>query len=199
MDTRIEYDFPPGHPGRADYTPGSLDATDWARHHVHPLGQRDFPVDHPKAADTPGNENAVVWTAGVDPRNPHREAFTGRTPEQAAAVKRLSLEASRRALESPVMQPLDAITAAAAMNAKRKELGRDILTPAEHAAVLAELQQQPRAAQPSAEEQAAAARYREALAYLTGKGVPAEMAAATVRSLGAETVLTRGHEPPEGA
>ncbi len=139
MPPPIEEDFPKGHPARGDYDPKSAEAIEWARKNVSPLGQRDFPVDHPKAADTPGNLNAVEWRTGINPHNPHLEAFTARTPEQAASVKALSEVASKAAVESPVYQPLDAFAVSEAMNKKRKALGRDILTEAEHSEVLAEL------------------------------------------------------------
>jgi hypothetical protein len=136
----IETDFPKGHPARHDYDPTSPEAQEWLRVNVHPMGERAFPVDHPAAVDTPGNMNSVEWQPGIDPRNPHREAFSGRTPEQAAGVRALSAAASNAAKESPVMKPLDALEVAKAMNAKRKKVGRDVLTAAEYESVLAALQ-----------------------------------------------------------
>jgi hypothetical protein len=132
-----EHDFPPGHPGRADFDAESPEAKEWARKNVAPLGERDFPVDHVKAADTPGNENAVEWKPGVDPRNPHRQEFTGRTPAQAEAVADLSAVASAAAKESPVSRPVDAAILNAMLDEKRADLGRDILTADEYAQVLA--------------------------------------------------------------
>ncbi len=132
-----ESDFEPGHPGRSDYNPASPEAQEWVRKNVHPLGERDFPVDHPAAADTPGSLNSIQWVAGVDPLNPEREAFTGRSPEQAAAVRELSERASKAAAESPVVPPLNAEEVAARMNAKRVEVGNDVLTDEEVRAVMA--------------------------------------------------------------
>ncbi|HKC69974.1 MAG TPA: hypothetical protein VKB60_00060 [Terriglobales bacterium] len=132
-----ERDFPAGHPSSPDYNPQSAEAREWARLNVHPLGERDFPVDHPKAADTPGNLNRTVWRAGVDPLNPHLEEFTGRTPEQAAAVRELSVLASKAAIESPALEPVDAGVVNAALATKRKELGVDSLTEAQVREVLA--------------------------------------------------------------
>jgi hypothetical protein len=106
MPPTNETDFPPGHPARFDYDPKSPEAVEWARKNVHPLGERDFPVDHPKAGDTPGNGNSVEWRAGVDPAHPEREEFTGRSPEQAAAVKALNAELAKAAQESPVLEPM---------------------------------------------------------------------------------------------
>jgi hypothetical protein len=75
---------------------------------MHPKGERDYPVDHPKAVDTPGNTNSVGIQAGVDPSHPEREAFTGRSPEQAAAVRKLNADKAREALESPALEPVEA-------------------------------------------------------------------------------------------
>jgi hypothetical protein len=138
MERKVETDFPAGHPGRADWDPDSPEAIEWARVNVSVMGERDFPVDHPGAIDTPGNMNQTVILPGVDPRNPHREAFTGRTPAQAAAVADLSRQASERAKESPVTQPVDAAVLNEMLDAKRRELRRDILTADEYALVLAE-------------------------------------------------------------
>lgn len=137
---QIERDFPPGHPAASDYDPRSPEAIEWARRNVTPFGQRDFPVDHPKAADTPGNTNTLEWETGVDPHNPHREAHTGRTPEQAAGVAAMSETASRAAKESPVTLPLDAAVVNTALDKKRVEVGRDLLTPEEYSEVIAEVQ-----------------------------------------------------------
>src|SRR5436305_12698023 len=96
-----EPDFPPGHPARFDYDPESREAREWARINVHPKGERDFPVGHPKALDTPGNTNARPVLAGVDPDHPEREAFTGRSPAQAAALRKLYQEQAANVKESP--------------------------------------------------------------------------------------------------
>ena len=137
MAVQPETDFPQGHPGRGDWNPRTREAQEWARQNVHPLGERDFPVDHPKAADTPGNLNAVEVHAGEDPLNPHREAFTGRTPEQVAAIRELSAAASEYAEPSPAARPVDAVEVNTALNAMREKLGRDLLTPEEYSKVLA--------------------------------------------------------------
>jgi hypothetical protein len=132
-----EQDFPPGHPGRADYDPRSPEAQEWARTHIHPLGERDFPMDHPAAADTPGNLTKLVYEAGVDPKNPHREPFTGRSPEQVAGIRALSEAATKAAAESPALAPLDAMAVNEALNQRRAELGRDVLTDEEYREVIA--------------------------------------------------------------
>jgi len=131
-----EQDFPPGHPGRSDYSSSSSDAREWARLNVHPLGEPSFPVGHPGRADTPGNFTSVEWRGGVDPLNPHIEPFTGRTPEEAEAVRAMSEAASKAAAESPVLPAIDAADVAARMAAKRQELGQAILTPEQVSAVL---------------------------------------------------------------
>lgn len=103
--TPQEQDFPPGHPARFDYNPDSPEAKEWARKNVHPKGERDFPVDHPKAVDTPGNTNHVPVLAGVDPNHPELEAFTGRTPEVAERVREIQRRMSAAAKESPSLDP----------------------------------------------------------------------------------------------
>jgi hypothetical protein len=106
MTQVLEQDFPPGHPKRFDYDPKSPEAIEWARVHSHPKGERDWPVDHVNAVDTPGNKNSITWQPGVDPFHPELEAFTGRTPEQAAAVRALEAEASAKAKPSPILPPV---------------------------------------------------------------------------------------------
>lgn len=103
MATPQEPDFPPGHPKRFDYDPESPEAIEWARVHIHPAGERDFPIDHPKAVDTEGNTNHIPVHAGVDPNKPELEAFTGRTPRQVEAEKRLW--ADRVAASKPTIDP----------------------------------------------------------------------------------------------
>lgn len=109
MPTPQEPDFPAGHPARGDYNPASAEAQEWARRNIHPEGERDFPVDHPKAVDTPGNTNHYTWAPGLDPAKPHLEAHTGRTPEQAKAAadvyKRLGAKAKPTPALEPVMAP----------------------------------------------------------------------------------------------
>jgi hypothetical protein len=105
---RLEEDFPVGHPKRHDYNPASAEAKEWSRKNVSPKGERDWPVDHPAALDTQGNTNSRVWRAGVDPLHPELEEFSGRTPEQAHAVKMHNAELARAAKESPVVQPITA-------------------------------------------------------------------------------------------
>lgn len=100
-----EDDYPRGHPGRFDYDPKSPEAIEWRRQHYNPKGERDWPVGHPAAADTPGNKNNVVVLAGVDPDNPHLEPFTGRTPEQAAALREALAPAAAVAKPSEPLQP----------------------------------------------------------------------------------------------
>lgn len=103
-----ERDFPVGHPASCDYDPDSPEAIEWRRVNVHPRGERDFPVDHPKAVDTEGNTNHVPWAAGINPDQPEREAFTGRSPAQAAAHREVMQAATRAAMESPVLEPVEA-------------------------------------------------------------------------------------------
>lgn len=106
MATPQEPDFPPGHPARCDYDPTSPEAKEWARLHFAPKGERDFPVDHPKAVDTPGNTNSVVIRAGVDPAHPELQEFTGRTPEQVKAMQLLSQMLAQTAMETPPREPV---------------------------------------------------------------------------------------------
>lgn len=198
-ERQVETDFPAGHPARHDYDPHSPEALEWVRRNVSPLGERDFPVDHPKAADTAGNTNTLAWPAGVDPHNPHREPFTGRTPEQAAGVAMMTAIASKAAAESPVLQPLDAVEVAAAMNTKRKEVGRDVLTPDEYASVMAELHNKPRAGEdPDAVAQRISAQH-QALTLLISKGYPRQSALDMIALEGAEHILARFPAAGEGA
>lgn len=186
-----EEDFPKGHPARSDYDPNSPEALEWVRHNVSPLGDRDFPVDHPKANDTPGNTNVLTWPAGVDPHNPHREPFTGRTPEQAAGVAAMSAIASAVAKESPVVKPLDAFEVATAMNARRKELGVDVLSPDEYSRVMAQLQTAPRAGEDPATIAKRIAAQHQALAVLVSNGYPRQTALDMIALEGAEKILAR--------
>jgi len=101
-----EQDFPPGHPARHDYAPDSPAAKEWTRLNLHPLGERDFPVDHKKAVDTPGNTNHLEWLPGVDPHHPELEPFTGREPHVAARTKEINAEMAKAAKESTPQQPL---------------------------------------------------------------------------------------------
>jgi hypothetical protein len=98
-----EEDFPKGHPARFDYDPASPEAKEWARKNIHPKGERDFPVDHPKAVDTKGNTNHVPIRPGVDPLNPTREAFTGASPEVAAARKVMQAALAKQQAETPML------------------------------------------------------------------------------------------------
>lgn len=97
-----EEDFPKGHPARFDFDPASPEAKEWARLNIHPKGERDFPVGHPKAVDTKGNTNHIAIRPGVDPAKPHLEAFTGATPEVAAARR----EAYRASQPPPAETPM---------------------------------------------------------------------------------------------
>lgn len=108
MPTPEEPDFPKGHPKRFDYDPESPEAKQWARFHVFPKGERDFPPGHPKAVDTPGNKNSQELRAGVDPDRPDYEEHTGRSPEQAEAVRQFNAELSRKAFETPARDPIEA-------------------------------------------------------------------------------------------
>ena len=106
MATPQEPDFPPGHPARFDYDPASPEAKAWARLHFAPKGERDYPVGHGKAVDTPGNQNAVPVLPGIDPAHPELQAFTGRTPAQVAALDQLNRELAAVVPESPVREPV---------------------------------------------------------------------------------------------
>lgn len=189
--SKSERDFPPGHPAAADFDPNSPEAMEWVRQNVHPFGERDFPPDHIKAADTAGNTNTMVWSAGVDPHNPHREPFTGRTPEQAAAVAAMSAIASAAAEESPVLKPLDAIEVAAALNAKRKEVGRDILTPDEYSSVLADIQRKPRPDEDPETVRRRISAQHQALSILLSKGYARQTALDMIALEGADKILAR--------
>jgi hypothetical protein len=104
-----EPDFPPGHPARFDYDPESQAAKDWARVNIHPKGERDWPPGHVKAVDTEGNQNDVPVLAGIDPAHPEREAFTGRSPEQAAALRKLYEQNASTAKETVPPLPVIAL------------------------------------------------------------------------------------------
>lgn len=190
-EKQVEQDFPKGHPGRHDYDPHSPEAMEWVRKNVAPLGERDFPVDHPRAADTAGNTNTLVWAAGVDPHNPHREPFTGRTPEQAAGVAQMTAIASRAAEESPVLKPLDAMEVAMALNSKRKEVGRDVLSPDEYSEVLAELQRRPRPEESPELVARRIAEQHQALTVLLAKGYQRQTALDMIALEGAAKILAR--------
>jgi hypothetical protein len=186
---QIERDFPPGHPAASDYNPASPEAVEWARVNVSPFGTRDFPVDHPKAIDTPGNTNHIRWESGVDPHNPHREPHTGRTPEQAAGVAAMTAVATARAKESPVSLPLDAVEVGAALNAKRAEVGRDILTPEEYAEVIAKIQSSPRTAETEQQVRARIEQQHVALGILLGRGYTRDSAMEVIAREGADKVI----------
>jgi|SRR5215472_14171545 len=105
MPAPQEPDFPPGHPARSDYDPASPEAQAWARKYISLKGERDFAVDHPKALDTPGNQNHVPVLPGIDPAHPELEPFTGHTPEQAAALRALYQVQAESAQETPAPVP----------------------------------------------------------------------------------------------
>ncbi len=189
MPPQIEEDFPKGHPARHDFDPRSPEAQEWARLHVAPLGERDFAVDDPKAADTPGNTNALQWESGVDPHNPHREPHTGRTPAQAAGVAVLSALASKAAKESPVLQPLDAAEVNAALDEKRRQVNRDLLTPAEYSEVIAQIQEAPRTAETEQQIRARIERQHLALGALMQRGYTRNAALEVIAREGADKVL----------
>lgn len=108
MATPEEPDFPKGHPGRFDYDPESPEAIAWARSHMAPRGERDWPVGHPAAVDTPGNKNSIQHQPGVDPAHPELEPFTGRTPAQAAGARALYQAMAEYAQPSPELEPIEA-------------------------------------------------------------------------------------------
>lgn len=137
---QVERDFPVGHPKAADTVLGSSEHVRWVEQHKFLENARDFPPGHPKAADTAGNLNHVGWTAGEDPHNPHLEPFTGLQPERAAAKHQWERDEAAGAHESPVLEPIDADIANAALAAERKALKVDSLTADQHTAVLARLQ-----------------------------------------------------------
>src|SRR5205807_3014530 len=114
MVMAAEQDFPPGHPARFDYDPNSPEAKEWARLHFSPKGERDFPVDHIKAVDTPGNTNAQALHPGVDPARPDYEPFTGRSPQQAEAAREVYRQLAAQAKESPAPVPTIAMNPPAA-------------------------------------------------------------------------------------
>lgn len=194
---QIEQDFPAGHPGRADFDPESAEAKEWARRNVHPQGDRDFPVDHPKAADTPGNLNHLPVTAGVDPLNPHREPFTGRSPAQAAAVRALSEAASAAAVASPVTQPIDASVVNRMLDQKRTDLGRDLLTSAEYESVLRDYHAQRGAGVDQAKLELKLSVREQAISYVMSRGYTVDVATTIVNTEGAERILKSAGIAPE--
>lgn len=194
--SQIEQDFPPGHPGRNDYDPDSPEAKEWARTHVQPLGERDFPVDHPKAADTPGNLNHLPVVAGVDPLNPHREPFTGRTQKQVDGLRKLSETASQQAKESPVLQPIDAMVVNRMLDAKRTEVGRDLLSPEEYQSVLRDYHATRAKGVTAAREDLKLTPEQQAISYVMSRGYTVDVATIIVRTEGAAKILqSAGIEP----
>lgn len=185
-----ERDFPLGHPAASDYNPASPEAKEWVRKNVSPLGERDFPVDHPKAIDTPGNLNHLQIRAGTDPHNPHREEFTGRTPEQAAGVAAMTAIASAAAAESPVTFPLDAAEVNQALDTKRVQLGRDVLTADEYAAVVKEVQSRPRDPVSAEDVRAHIDKQHRALQALMSRGYNRNTAMDIIAREGADAILS---------
>jgi hypothetical protein len=193
---QVEQDFPAGHPARHDYNPESPEAIEWARTHVAPLGERDFPIDHPKALDTPGNLNHLPITAGADPLNPHREPFTNRTPAQAAGVRQMSEVASQAAKESPVTQPIDAAVVNRMLDTKRQELGRDLLTPEEYQATLRDYHAQRTAGVDQATAELKLSRRDRAISYVMSRGYSVDVATIIVNREGVEPLLKQAGEAP---
>lgn len=189
MSPQVEHDFPAGHPGRSDFDPESAEAKEWARLHVSPLGERDFPPDHPKALDTPGNLNHLPVTAGVDPLNPHREPFTGRSPAQAAGVRALSEAASRAAVESPVVQPVDAQVVNRMLDQKRSDVGRDLLTPEEYQSVLRDYHATRAAGVAAATAELKLTEEQQAISYVMSRGYSVDVASIIVKREGAANIL----------
>jgi len=136
MTAIVEDDYPKGHPARCDYDPNSPEAKEWMRVNCHPKGERDWPIDHPAAIDTVGNKNAVVWTPGVDPHHPDREAFTGRTAEQAKATRAAQQVLMAHARETPVRRAVDAAAIRAAYDEECKRLGVNQLSEEQNLALL---------------------------------------------------------------
>lgn len=192
-----EEDFPKGHPGRADYNPHSPEAQEWARRNVSPLGERDWPVDHPAASDTLGNLNHITWSAGVDPFNAHREPFTGRTPEQAAGVALLSKTASAKAEESAALVPLDAAAINDALSAKRREIGRDVLTPEEYSEVIADYHRKHQTPEDVAATKAKIELQHRALAFLLSRGYIVSTAMEIIAREGADKILSAAGQPAQ--
>lgn len=193
---RAEEDFPKGHPGRSDYDPESPEAKEWARLHVHPLGQRDFPVGHPAAADTPGNLNHVQWAPGVDPINPHREAHTGRTPAQVEGLRKLSETASRQAQESPVTYPVDAAVLNKMLDDRRNELGRDLLTNDEYQSVVRDYHVHRSSDVDKAKEELKLTTRDQAISYVMSRGYSLDVASIIVDREGPERVLQQAGIKP---
>lgn len=125
MPAPQEPDFPPGHPARCDYVPDSPEAKEWARKNISLKGERDHPHGHPKAVDTPGNQNHVPVRAGIDPEHPELEEFSGRTPAQAAAVRRLYQEQAKGAKDTPEVLPTIALDPPAQRGVARAEVLAD--------------------------------------------------------------------------
>jgi hypothetical protein len=187
---QLERDFPAGHPAANDYDPTSPEAIEWARRNVAPLGERDFPVDHPKALDTPGNLNHLPNTAGVDPLNPHREQFTGRSPAQAAAVRNLSIAASAAAVESPVVQPIDAAVVNRMLDNKRSEVHRDLLTPEEYQSVMRDYHATRTEGVDAARADLKLTVDQQAISYVMSRGYTVDVATIIVRTEGAAKILS---------
>lgn len=193
---KADESFPKGHPGRADYDPESPEAKEWARLNVHPLGERDFPVGHPAAADTPGNLNHLTWTPGVDPINPHREAHTGRTPAQVEGLRKLSEQASRQAQDSPVTYPVDAAVLNKMLDNKRKETGRDLLTNDEYQSVVRDYHVQFSSDVEKAKAELKLTVRDQAISYVMSRGYELNVASVIVDREGPERVLQQAGITP---
>jgi hypothetical protein len=100
----LERDFPKGHPKAVDYVPGSPEAIEWARVNIHPVGQRDFPVDHVKACDSKNTDTTLEWKPGIDPRHPELEEHTGAAPKVAKARRDAYLAQLPRVKETPTLE-----------------------------------------------------------------------------------------------
>ncbi len=189
MPSQKERDFEPGHPAASDYDPSSPQAREWARQHVSPLGERDFAVDHPKALDTAGNLNHLPVTAGVDPLNPHREAFTGRSPAQVAGVRALSEAASKASVDSPVVQPIDALMVNRMLDQRRQDVGRDLLSPEEYQSVLRDYHATRAEGVTAAAADLKLTVEQQAISYVMSRGYTVDVATVIVHTEGAEKIL----------
>lgn len=76
----VERDHDTGHPGAADYEPGSQSAKDWMAAAKDRQAERDHPKRHPGAADS--EESQRVWRVGEDPAHPEIEPFKGYERQQ---------------------------------------------------------------------------------------------------------------------
>lgn len=111
----------------------------------------------------------------------------------------MSKLASLKAEESPIAQPLDATVVNAALDAKRHDVGRDLLTPAEYAEVVGKIQSENRSPVDMEAARAKVELQHKALTYLLSRGYITNTAMEIIAREGAEKILEAAAQAPAGA